>query len=97
MDFTAHPLRIGTITHAETDGGALRLTVDLGGNDHRTASANIREAYGPDDLTGRQVVVVLDPPGGAQGEVIVLAAVSPERGAVLLKPETPVPNGTAVV
>ena len=97
MDFTAHPLRIGTVAEAEVTGGSLRLVVDLGAGDRRTASANITERYGPGDVLGRQVVVVLDPPGGEPGEVIVLAGVSPEFGAVLLQPDVPVPDGTTVV
>ena len=96
MDFTAFPLRIGTVTEAAAADDALRLTIDLGG-DTRHAIARITERYGPDDLIGRQVVIVLDPPGAASGEVIVLAAVSATEGAVLLRPDAPVPNGTAVV
>ncbi len=96
MDFTALALRVGTITSAAPEGDGLRLSVDLGG-DTRHALAHITERYGPDDLVGRQVVVVLDPPGGASGEVVVLAAVSATEGAVLLRPDAPVPDGTAVV
>lgn len=97
MDFTAYPLRVGTIAAAEAEGDALRLRVDLGDGAERTTTAHIAERYGPADLVGRQVVVVLDPPGAATHEVVVLAAVSPEHGAVLLKPEIPVPDGTTVV
>lgn len=96
MDFTAFPLRIGTVTAAIREGDALRLTIDLGG-DSRHALARITERYAPEDVLGEPVVVVLDPPGAASGEVIVLAAVSPTEGAVLLRPDTPVPDGTAVV
>ena len=97
MDFTAHRLRTGTVTDAAREGGALRLRVDLGGGDRRAATANITERYAPEDMLGRPVVVVLDPPGGAPGEVIVLAAVSAEHGAVLLRPDAPVPDGSVVV
>ena len=96
MDFTAHRLRTGTVTEATREGNALHLRVDLGG-DLRTATANITERYAPEDMLGRPVVVVLDPPGGAPGEVIVLAAVSAEHGAVLLRPDAPVPDGSVVV
>jgi len=96
MDFTAFPLRVGTVTAAEAEDDGLRLTIDLGG-DSRHALARITERYGPDDVIGQPVVVVLDPPGAASGEVVVLAAVSPTEGAVLLRPDAPVPNGTAVV
>ena len=96
MDFTAYPLRVGTVVEAEAAGDALRMTIDLGG-DRRTTEARITESYGPDDVIGRAVVVVLDPPGAAPGEVVVLAAVSATDGAVLLRPDVPVPDGTAVV
>ena len=96
MDFTAYPLRVGTVVEAETSGDALRMTIDLGG-DLRSAEARITERYGPADVLGRSVVVVVDPPGAVPGEVIVLAAVSATEGAVLLRPDAPVPDGTAVV
>ena len=96
MDFTAFHLRVGTVAEAEAAGDALRLVVDLGG-DRRPATAHITERYGPTDLVGRQVVVVANPPGAEGGEVVVLAAVSPVHGAVLLAPDQPVPDGTAVV
>ena len=96
MDFTAFHLRVGTVAAADADGDALRLSIDLGGIT-RPASAHITERYGPDDLVGRQVIVVANPPGAEGGEVVVLAAVSPTQGAVLLAPDAPVPDGTAVV
>lgn len=96
MDFTAYPLRIGTVTAATASDDALTLTIDLGG-ESRTAIAHITESYGPDDVIGQSVVVVLDPPGAASGEVVVLAAVSATDGAVLIRPDGSVPPGTAVV
>jgi tRNA-binding EMAP/Myf-like protein len=96
MDFIAYPLRVGAVTAATASGDALHLTIDLGG-ESREAHARITERYGPDDMLGRSVVVVLDPPGAAPGEVVVLAAVSPTEGAVLLRPDAEVPPGTVVV
>ena len=90
MDFTSVDLRVATVTAAAADGDALRLTLDMGGAT-RHAVARITENYGPDDLVGTQVVVV----GGA--EPVVLAAVSPSEGAVVLRPDRPVANGTQVV
>ena len=90
MDFTAVDLRIATVIAAQVEAGALRLTLDVGGAE-RTATAHITENYGPDDVVGTQVVVV----GGA--EPVVLAAVSPSDGAVLLRPDHPVADGTQVV
>lgn len=90
MDFTSVNLRIATVTAASAQGGALRLVLDLGGVE-REAVAHITENYGPGDLVGTQVVVV------AGAEPVVLAAVSPSEGAVVLRPDRPVSNGTQVV
>ena len=90
MDFTAVDLRIATVTGATAEGGALRLALDVGGAE-RQALARISENYGPDDLVGTQVVVVAGP------EPVVLAAVSPSDGAVVLRPDRPVASGTQVV
>jgi len=91
MDFTTVDLRIATVVEAVADGDALRLTIDLGGV-QREAVTHVTENYGPDDLRGTQVVVVTNGP-----EPVVLAAVSPSQGAVLLRPDRPVANGTQVV
>lgn len=93
MDFTAFDLRVGTVTEAALDGDALRLGVDVGGA-RREAVSHITENYGPDDLVGTQVVVVTNSGGP---EVVVLAAVSPSQGAVVLRPDRPVADGTQVV
>jgi len=91
MDFTAIDLRIGTVVTAMPEGDGLRLSIDVGGV-RREAVSHITENYGPADLVGTQVVVV---PSGT--EVVVLAAVSPSDGAVLLRPDRPVADGTQVV
>lgn len=97
MDFTAFDLRIGTVVEARLHDGALALVVDLGGVQKR-AVARITEGYSPDSIRGRQVVAVTNAAGAtASEEIVVLAAVSPAEGAVLLQPERPVPNGTQVV
>lgn len=96
MDFTAFDLRVGTVVEAVAEADALHLTIDLGGV-RREAVSHITENYGPDDLIGHQVVAVTNPAGSSAGEVVVLAAVSPSHGAVLLRPERPVADGTQVV
>ena len=92
MDFTALDLRIGTITAATPVGEGVRLAVSLGASAVEIES-QVTETYGAEDLVGRQVVVVTNARGGA----IVLAALSPTDGAVLLHPERPVADGTRVV
>lgn len=96
MDFTAFDLRVGTVVEAVLADDALRLTIDFGGL-RREAEARITENYGPDNLVGHQVVAVTNPGGTSAGEVVVLAAVSPSEGAVLLRPDRPVADGTQVV
>ena len=91
MDFTTVDLRVGTVVEAAVEGDALHLVIDVGGA-RREAVSHIAENYGPEDLLGTQVVVV---PSGA--EVVVLAAVSPSQGAIVLRPDRPVANGTQVV
>ena len=56
------------------------------------ATTHVTENYGPDDVRGTQVVVVAN-----GSEPVVLAAVSPSQGAVLLRPDRPVADGTQVV
>ena len=53
-------LRVATVLQAETVEGAdrlLRLKVDIG-NEQRTIFAGIRQSYAPEDLLGKQVIVV---------------------------------------
>lgn len=91
MDFTAVDLRVGTVVEAAAQGDALRLVIDVGGA-RRRAVSRITENYGPEDLVGTQVVVV-----ASGAEAVVLAAVSPSDGAVVLRPDRPVADGTQVV
>ena len=93
MDFTDFDLRIGTVREAVQNGDVLELVIDFGGV-VRSAETRITERYTADDLRGRQVVAVTNAPGGG---AVVLAAVSPAHGAVLLQPEIAVADGTQVV
>ncbi|SRR5579885_200812 len=96
-DFNKIDLRIAKVLEAESVEGAdklLRLKVDLG-NETRQIFAGIKSAYQPDQLVGRQVVIVanLAPRkmrfGVSEGMVIVasdgesgnLFIVSPDSGA----------------
>ncbi len=60
-DFQKLDLRVGKIINAETVDGAdklLRLEVDIGEANPRSILAGIRQAYKPEQLRGRLVVVV---------------------------------------
>ena len=77
----------------------LKLSVDVGEGAPRTLVAGIALAYKPEDLVGKQVVVVanLQPAKlmGVESNGMVLAA-SLDGKPVLLHPEVQVPNGTRV-
>ncbi len=92
MDFTALDLRIGTVTAATPVPEGVRLAVSLGST-AVDIDSQVTETYDAAALVGRQVVVVTNARGGA----VVLAALSPTEGAVLLQPERPVADGTRVV
>ena len=76
----------------------LKLTVDLG-DEQRTLVAGIAEAYEPESLIGKQVVVVANllPATlmGVESQGMVLAA-SVDGRPVLLHPGAAVPDGCPV-
>jgi methionyl-tRNA synthetase len=95
-------LKVATIVAAEPvpkSNKLLKMTVDVGEEKPRTIVAGIALAYKPEDLVGRQVVVVanLQPAKlmGVESQGMVLAA-SLDGKPVLLHPDTQVPNGTRV-
>ncbi|HVT57434.1 MAG TPA: methionine--tRNA ligase [Thermoanaerobaculia bacterium] len=99
--FMESELRVATIRAAEPVAKSkklLKLTVDLGG-ESRTVVAGIALVYRPEELVGRQVVVVanLEPAKlmGVESHGMVLAA-SVDGAPVLLHPAAPVPDGTRV-
>ena len=101
-DFMKVELRVATILAAEAvpkSKRLVKLSVDVG-TEQRTIVAGIAEAYQPEQLVGRTVVIVfnLKPATlmGVQSNGMVLAA-SPEGGRpVLLTVESPVAPGARV-
>ena len=80
-DFTKIDLRVGTILAAEKikkSKKLLKLSVDLGEKSHRQIVAGIAKSYDPDQLIGKQVVVVANlKPAKLMGETsqgMILAA-----------------------
>jgi methionyl-tRNA synthetase len=60
-DFTKVDLRVARVVAAEDVPEArklLKLTLSLGGDVRRTVFAGIKEAYKPEDLLGRRVILV---------------------------------------
>lgn len=103
-DFSKLDLRIGTILKVESlinaEKPAYLLEIDFGKLGIKKSSAQITDLYQPSDLTGKQIVAVvnLSPKKIAEvtSEVLVLGANSKDRAVVLLEPQKNIPNGTKV-
>ena len=94
-------LRIAEIKEAEPHPNADRLFVlkiDLG-DEQRKLVAGIRKSYSPEELVGKQIVVIanLEPAviRGEESQGMLLAA-SGEDGPILMSPEKSVPLGSPV-
>jgi tRNA-binding protein len=102
-DFEALGFRVGTVVRAEFNDGArdaaYKLWIDVGEDHPVQSSAKITDLYGTEELVGRQVMVVtgFEPMrvAGFRSDVLVVGAVT-DDGVVLVKPDEPVPPGTAV-
>ncbi|MDE2126300.1 MAG: methionine--tRNA ligase [Armatimonadetes bacterium] len=101
-EFGRIDLRVAEVLAAEPVTGAtrlLRLTVHLGGDDTRTILAGIAEAYRPEELEGKRVVVVanLQPRvmRGIESKGMLLAADSDGK-AILIEPDQSAPLGARV-
>ena len=89
-DFAKLELRVATIVEAKIHPNAdklLVLQVDLGG-EKRQICAGIRAFYTPEQLVGKQVVVVANlEPRPLRGEIsqgMLLAATDPTSGRVVI-------------
>ena len=101
-EFQKLDLKLARVVASEKMQGAdklLRLTVDLGDGDERPMVAGIAEAYAPEDLVGRTVVVVanLEPATirGVESRAMLLAATG-EAGLSLIVPDRELPPGAKV-
>ncbi len=100
-EFKKLDLRVGKIISADKIPGAdklYQLDVDVG-TERRTMVAGIAEWYSPEELAGREVVVIanLAPARirGVESQGMVLAA-DVNGAAVLLGPDKEVPVGSSV-
>lgn len=102
-DFAKIALRVGTVTACEkiekTDK-LLKLNVDLGEGRIRTIVSGIAKAYSPDDMTGKQIVVVanLKPVKlrGIMSEGMILCAGDSNDNLAIVAPIAPMPSGAEV-
>lgn len=105
-DFEKLDIRVGTILSARLNEKARKpayvLEIDFGpAIGVRTSSAQIVEAYGTEDLTGRQILAVVNfPPrkvADVRSEVLVLGVVQEGKPTILVTPERCVENGARLL
>ncbi|MCW4020865.1 MAG: methionine--tRNA ligase [Candidatus Bathyarchaeota archaeon] len=101
-EFSKMDLRVGKIVKVEKipqSKNLLKLTIDIGGNQQKTAVAGIAKYYAPEELVDRQLAVIvnLEPRQmfGIASEVMILAAQG-GKNVVLLEPEKPIETGSEI-
>lgn len=103
--FQALDVRVGRVLEVRPNPAArvpaYVLSIDFGAPlGVRASSAQLTANYRAEDLVGRQVCAVMNfPPkrvAGVRSEVLVLGALDPEHGTVLLAPDRPVADGARI-
>jgi methionyl-tRNA synthetase len=101
-DFAKVQLRVARVLEADNVEGAdklLKLQVMIG-TEKRQILAGIKANYKPEELIGRQIVVVYNLKArtmrGHESQGMVLAAVDENGGAIILSPEKEAPEGAVV-
>jgi len=100
-DFEKIDIRVGTIIHAQefpqARKPAYQLTIDFGGLGIKRSSAQVTDLYDPQELTGRQVIAIVNFPtkqiANFFSECLVLGVYTDKKEVVLLGPERKVENG----
>lgn len=103
-DFLKVEMCTGTITDVEINSRArvpaYILTIDFGEKGSRISSAQLTANYTEKDLLGKQIVAVMNFPvkriAGIKSAVLVLGALCPKNGTVLLAPTFPVTDGVPI-
>jgi tRNA-binding protein len=103
-DFEKVDIRVGTITGVtdfpNAKKPAYQLIIDFGEAGIKRSSAQITKLYGKEELTGKQVIAVINfPPkqiANFYSECLVLGVYNENKEVVLLQPTTQVRNGCKV-
>lgn len=104
-EFDKIEIRVGTILRADdfpkAKIPAYQLLVDFGERGEMRSSAQITKHYNKNDLIGRQIIAVVNfhPKQIANyiSECLILGVVFDNKDdVILLRPETPIKNGTRV-
>ena len=101
-DFSKLDLRIATIIHAEAvpkTQKLLKLTINVG-VEERTIVSGIAEHYKPEDIIGKQIIMVanLEPRAikGIESRGMILMIHDEGKGLVMIRPETEVEPGSQI-
>ncbi len=100
-DFEKIDIRVGTILEVtdfpKAKKPAYQITIDFGESGIKKSSAQITDMYTKDELTGKQVVAIVNfPPkqiANFFSECLVLGVYTDKKDVVLLQPERKVENG----
>ncbi len=103
-DFQAVDMRVGRVLEVEefpqARRPAWRLTIDFGPEIGRRRSSAQITHYAREELVGRLVVGVVNLPprqiGPVSSEVLVLGALDPREGVVLLRPDRDAALGSRI-
>ena len=103
-EFDKIDMRVGTIIEAKINKGArkpaYKLKIDLGKDlGIKNSSAQLTELYTPEDLVGKQVIVVVNfnpiRIADIKSEVRILGSEN-KKGCIILTPERQAQNGSKI-
>ena len=104
QDFEKLDIRVGTILEAtvfeKAKKPSYQLIIDFGPLGLKKSSAQITDLYNETELSGKQVIAVVNfPPkqiANFFSEVLVLGGVLDDKSVILISPDKKIPNGTII-